>query len=196
MHSTPSELEALVARLQRSKGPDTHEGITAAVAILLRADARGEAEVFFIQRAEREGDPWSGHMAFPGGRRDPADRDPLATAVRETREEVGLDLTRDARFITRLDDVPIVISEATNLRVAPFVFVMEREVSPSPNREVADVLWTPLAPMVRGELSAVHPFTWEGVRHTLPSYKLGGRVIWGLTYMMLQSLFEVSSRRQ
>lgn len=52
----------------------------------------GDPEILFIKRAGRVGDRWSGHVAFPGGRRDPPDVDDRATAIRETREEVGLDL--------------------------------------------------------------------------------------------------------
>jgi 8-oxo-dGTP pyrophosphatase MutT (NUDIX family) len=184
------DLPLVVERLRSVASPGADEGITAAVAILLRAGRDGEAEVFFIERAVREGDPWSGHMAFPGGRRDPTDADPLATAVRETAEEVGIDLTRDASLLARLDDVPVVIrAPAVNLRVAPFVFEMRREVPHALNREVADALWTPVAPLVRGEVSSVYPFRWQGVLHELPCFKLGDRVVWGLTYMMLEGLF-------
>ncbi len=184
------DLPHVVERLRERAVSLEDARASAAVAILLRAGASGEAEVFFIERAVREGDPWSGHMAFPGGRRDDADRDALATAVRETWEEVGIDVERDARLITRLDDVPIVIQSAeVNLRVAPFVFEMHREVSHSMSDEVADALWTPIGPLVRAEVSSVYPFQWQGVLHELPCYKLGERVVWGLTYMMLEALF-------
>src|SRR5262245_41364530 len=64
----------------------------AAVALVFCAPPGAEPELLFIERARREGDPWSGHMAFPGGRRDPKDTDLAATAARETHEEVGLGL--------------------------------------------------------------------------------------------------------
>ena len=74
----------------------------AAVAVVLR-DAKGTPELLLIERARREGDPWSGHMAFPGGRLDPTDSDPRSAAERETLEEVGVRLAR-AESLGRLDE--------------------------------------------------------------------------------------------
>src|SRR5262245_34151321 len=71
----------------------------AVAAILLPRD--DTFEILLIRRAERPTDLWSGHMAFPGGRRSPEDRDLLATAVRETEEEVGLDLARHGELVGR-----------------------------------------------------------------------------------------------
>src|SRR6476646_9126644 len=93
-------LAELVARLDRRIAPghraEDAEGLRAAVAAIMR-ERNGRAEILFIKRAERESDPWSGHMAFPGGRREPSDETLLHTARRETLEEVGLDLASAAR---------------------------------------------------------------------------------------------------
>ena len=86
----------------------------AAVATILREGLEGP-EVLLIRRAENPRDPWSGHMAFPGGREAPEDRDLLATAVRETHEEVGLDLQRSAHLLGRLDALPAVARGAHDL---------------------------------------------------------------------------------
>lgn len=64
---------------------------------------RGDPEVLFIKRAAREGDRWTSHIAFPGGGRDPEDNDDGATSVRETREEIGLDL--DAEHCLRVGNL-------------------------------------------------------------------------------------------
>lgn len=163
---------------------------TAAVAAILRdSDARG-LEVLFIQRAEREGDPWSGHMAFPGGRREAVDSDLLATAVRETCEEIGIDLVRSAELVGVLDD-----QEATGratqktLPTRPFVFELNSDPKLTPNEEVTDIVWTPVLPLIRGDQRTTMNITYKGMPYALPGWDLGGRVVWGLTYRMLSMLF-------
>jgi 8-oxo-dGTP pyrophosphatase MutT (NUDIX family) len=171
----------------------------AAVAAVLR-DAAGGAEVLLIRRATHAGDPWSGHMALPGGRRDPGDPDLLFTAHRETREELGLDLGRDARLIGQLEILPALArAHRVELLIAPYVFQLARDVPLTPNHEVQEAIWAPLGPMARGELSTTYPYEWEGQRWEMPAYDVQGRIVWGLTYRMLAALFErieqsVSSR--
>src|SRR5215471_21768996 len=104
----PIDVELVRAAFRdRAHRPATLRGDErfAAVAAILR-DREGEAEVLLIRRAQKTGDPWSGHMAFPGGRQDPSDLDLLHTAVRETQEEVGLELSPGRNLIGRLDDLP------------------------------------------------------------------------------------------
>ena len=167
-------------------------GRRAAVATVIRGDEAGEPEVLLIRRAEHPADPWSGHMAFPGGRHDSTDPDLLSTAVRETLEEVGLSLCRDARLIGRLDDVPAVArARRTGMVITPFVFEVAGEPSLVLNHEVAEVLWAPMGPLIRGEADTVRPYQHEGRRYDLPAYDVEGRIVWGLTYQMLQALFGV-----
>ncbi|MGH7644285.1 MAG: NUDIX hydrolase, partial [Gemmatimonadales bacterium] len=92
---------ALAAHVPRVE--DAPEAQPAAVALALLEGSTG-LELLLIKRAEREGDPWSGQIALPGGRRDPQDPDLLATALRETLEETGLDLAGAERLGT-LDDL-------------------------------------------------------------------------------------------
>jgi 8-oxo-dGTP pyrophosphatase MutT (NUDIX family) len=163
----------------------------AAVAAILRPGER-ETEVLLIRRAERVGDPWSGHMAFPGGHREPDDRDLFHTAVRETYEEVGLDLSQH-EHLGALDQVPATLrGRRINVSIAPHVFAL-REPSAvlRPNHEVAEIVWAELGPMARGELDALKDFTYEGDTRQVPAYRVHGHIVWGLTYHMLRSLFEV-----
>ena len=164
----------------------------AAVAVLLR-EGLGGPELFLIRRAEQPRDPWSGHMAFPGGRRDDVDATLLETAMRETREEVGLDLSREAEHIGQLDDLQAIArGKPQETVIRPFVFEVHRE---SPVRvdesEVAEALWTPLLPLYRGEADTVRPYQWQGTQIDFPAYDVGGRLVWGLTYQMLSSFFRI-----
>lgn len=172
-----------------ASGPE--DGPHAAVAAILRESPEG-VELFFIRRAESPTDPWSGHIAFPGGRRDPGDATLLATAVRETQEEVGIDLSR-AELLARLPDVPAFIrSKRGHLVVTPFVFAIREDVIPKPNREVAGTLWVPLAKLARGDGRGMYAFTWEDKPYELPCVRLepGQHVLWGMTHRMMETLLE------
>jgi 8-oxo-dGTP pyrophosphatase MutT (NUDIX family) len=162
-----------------------------AVATILREASRGP-EVLFIRRAERANDPWSGHMAFPGGRRDPADQSLLRTAERETFEELGFVPSEVGRVIGRLDDVDAIArGKRVGMIVRPYVYVLDREPILRPNEEVAEALWAPIAPMLAGQLDTVRPYVLDGREIALPAYDLEGRIVWGLTYHMLQGLLRL-----
>lgn len=161
----------------------------AAVATVLRGS--GDAsEVLLIRRAEHEGDPWSGHMAFPGGHVEPGETLQQA-AERETLEEIGLDLPRRAELIGHLDQAHAVArGRRLNMVIAPHVYVLEDDPGPfRPNHEVAEVLWAPLAPMISGDAHTMLEVEMSGERRSFPGYDVDGRVVWGLTYRMLGSLF-------
>jgi 8-oxo-dGTP pyrophosphatase MutT (NUDIX family) len=164
----------------------------AAVAAILR-ERNDEAEVLLIRRAEQERDPWSGHMAFPGGRSDPTDDDLLHTAIRETSEEVGLVLSRDRDLVGRLDDLPAIArGKKVGLVIAPFVFSITSDAELSLNEcEVREALWTPLSPLARGDRDTAFPYHFDGGELSLPAYDVDGRIVWGLTHRMLSALFEL-----
>ena len=190
------DLDALALKLARLREEAAHaaeqEGPRAAVAAILR-DGNGQgAELFFIRRAEHPNDPWSGHIAFPGGRRDPGDPSLLSTAIRETREEVGIDLG-GAELLGRLPDVPAFMrSKRGNLVVTPYVFAVRGPVDVAPNHEVAETLWVPMASFARGEGKGTFAFTWEGKSYDLPCFRLAPaqHVLWGMTYRMLETMLD------
>ena len=163
-------------------------GQYAAVATVLRPGPTG-AEVLLIRRAEHADDPWSGQMAFPGGRFAPDDADLLATARRETREEVGLDLGRAARLLGPLDLLPAVArGRRVGLTIAPFVFELADDLELCPNHEVLEALWAPLTDLARGANRETVAYVHEGQELQLPGWNVNGRVVWGLIYCMLESL--------
>jgi 8-oxo-dGTP pyrophosphatase MutT (NUDIX family) len=170
--------------------PEEGEGPPrAAVAAILRDGPEG-AELFFIRRAESPRDPWSGHIAFPGGRAEPEDDSLLTTAIRETREEVGIELTR-SELVARLPDIPAFKrSKRGVLLVTPFVFAKRDTVTPTLNAEVAGTFWVPLARLARGEGKGTYAFTWEDKPYELPCFRLdpGQHVLWGMTHGMLERI--------
>lgn len=142
-------------------------------------------QVWFMRRADRKGDRWSGHVAFPGGREEPEDADLLATTIRETHEELGLDLSA-ATLLGQLDDVfarPI-----PTMMVRPYVFVLHEEPVFTPNEEVASVHRCSLDDLLAG--SDRGRFRWErgGVGFTLPCVEFDGVRLWGLTLGFVDDL--------
>lgn len=173
---------ALARRLPRMLPGDQR----AAVAVVLLEEASG-TELLLIERAERAGDPWSGHMAFPGGRVDPDDRDARATAERETREEVGLDLAT-AEPIGQLDDLAGGSRMQQTLVLSAFVYRLAARPALIANHEVRETLWVPLGLLLDPARHIDH--TWGPT--CVPGILVGepGRhVVWGLTYRFLDGLF-------
>jgi 8-oxo-dGTP pyrophosphatase MutT (NUDIX family) len=152
-------------------------------------------ELLFIRRATREGDPWSGHMAFPGGRREASDPTLLATAIRETVEEIGVDLTHAAELVGVLDDQDASGRGARGeLPIRPFVFAVHGPIDPGTSREVTEVVWTQIASLADDSRRTSVPIEWAGSSYTLPGWDLEGRVVWGLTYRMTRLLLQELER--
>ena len=166
--------------------------IPAAVAVILHDGDEG-LEALFIQRAVRAGDTWSGQIAFPGGRRDPGDADLRATAIRETMEEVGVDLSA-AEPLGVLDDLYPRTPVLPPVVVRPFVFALTARPTIVVGPEVQDAFWVSFralqAPAARGEVIVDHP----GIpRRVLPAYTLGNRTIWGMSERILTPLISLVS---
>jgi 8-oxo-dGTP pyrophosphatase MutT (NUDIX family) len=180
------EMEDLRERLASHHDPragsqDARRGWQAATALVIAPHEPAPA-IAFIRRTDRPGDRWSGDMALPGGTRDDVDPDLAATAVRETREEVGLEL---GEAITRLPDQR---GRVTRGLVATFVHVLDERprLEPDPH-EVAEALWIPLDRLL--DPTAVSRTRWNGL--PFPALEHEGRVIWGLTHRIIGSFLEV-----
>lgn len=165
-----------------------HWSKRAAVAIIVS----DEQQLLMIKRAEFEGDPWSGQMAFPGGRVDPIDASSLAAASRETLEEIGLNTDDHTRLLGRLSDIkarpqvgrkPLVIS--------PYIFRLQSLPELTLNYEVAEVVWVPLAFLLDRNNRTTMTWQRDGISRELPCYRYKERVIWGLSLMMIDELLEV-----
>ena len=159
----------------------------AAVAVVLVPDPDS---LLLIRRAIKEGDRWSGQMALPGGRWSATDPDLLATARRETFEEVGVSLA-DARVIGALDDIAPRTQLLPAITVSPYVFALSTPVPLVPNHEVAAAAWVALNRFVEGDTYRPFEFDAQGTKVLLPGYHLDEGVVWGMTERIVTPLLEL-----
>src|SRR4051812_29091656 len=161
----------------------------AAIALVLRASAEGEPELLMIKRAEVEGDPWSGHVACPGGRMDPTDRDLEHTAMRETWEETGVDLERDGRILGTLDDMSPRTMTLPPIVIRPFVAVVKPDVTIVESPEVAEAFWVPMSAIRATEQWGKAPVPIHGIgEREVDVFRHGNYTVWGLTHRALTQL--------
>ena len=188
-------LDAIEARLAASSPVLDVKDVRmeAAVALVLR-EVDGDLEALFIRRAEHDDDPWSGDLAFPGGRLDPGDADAQAAAERESREELSLDLS-GARRLGRISDV---LGHAESIRVSAFVYGIEGDPKLVPNYEIAEAFWSPLAHSTAADRQEMRDFTYANVVSTLPTIRLlddpRAPVLWGITYKFMDEFMTTIDR--
>lgn len=153
----------------------------AAVTLLLTPEPEfpDQVEALFALRAEVEGDPWSGHVALPGGREDPGDADLYETARREMREETAIELPRSA-FVGRLDDLHPLSAHLPSIMVSPFVAWLPERPVIDENYELAGHVWIPLAELADPERrsSFVRP---EPEPREFETIEYAGATVWGMT---------------
>lgn len=164
----------------------------ACVSLILKGSSKQDLEIAFIQRAFNPDDRWSGHLAFPGGTREEFDITDLDAALRETQEEVGIDLSPD-ELLGRLDDVHAARAGAMmDFYIRPFVFYVQRDfdVTLSPS-EVAEFFWIPLKEIKNPERQTHYEFLHNLGSQKLPAIDLDRTPpLWGLTYKMVLNLME------
>jgi 8-oxo-dGTP pyrophosphatase MutT (NUDIX family) len=177
--------EELRQKLKQDEPEAPQDAPSAAVTLLLRWE--GGPEGLLIHRIEREDDPWSGQIALPGGMHHRRDGSPMETARRETEEEVALDVIGSFAFLGRLPRVRP--ANVSHLTVFPYVFSSREEVVPHPGAEVQATFWASLPGLQSSRTTeTVHA---GGREFRVPAYLFEGHVIWGLTYRILTTLFDL-----
>ena len=185
------EIQRLAESLERQPGRPLEVETPvrwAAIALVLRPGATGEPELLMIKRAEVERDPWSGHVACPGGRREPGDRDLAHTAIRETWEETGIDLERVGRLLGVLDDISPRTPVLPPIAIRPFVAVVPSRVEIVQSEEVAAAFWVPLGALRERASWGTGVVSVLGEQREVPSFTHGGYLVWGLTERVLRQL--------
>lgn len=184
-----------VVRLRRSLAehppvvvhPEAHMRL-AAILLALRARADGEPELLMIKRAEAEGDPWSGHVACPGGRMEEGDHDLAVTAVRETWEETGVDVARDGRLLGHLDDISPRTPVLPPMVIRPYVALVRTGVEIVPSREVAEAFWVPVSALREQTAWGIGQVAVGGALRDVSVFQHGEYTVWGLTERVLRQL--------
>jgi 8-oxo-dGTP pyrophosphatase MutT (NUDIX family) len=184
-------LRSALADRPADRIPETDCETRAAVTLILRPSAvdGGGPEALLVRRAEVPGDPWSGHVALPGGRQDPDDVDLLDTARRETFEETELRLERDDH-LGRLGEIHPRSRHLPSICVTPFVAWMAEHQEVRVNHELTGHIWVPTValsdPGYRSTLVLQTPTVRE-----FPAIDFEGHVIWGLTFAILEDFLTV-----
>lgn len=177
------KLSGIIEKLSNILNPKLEaQDADAAVALILKIENQ-DTEVFFVKRAEYPGDPYSGQIALPGGKRHLEDKNLKQTVVRETLEETNVNLLESCRFLGTMDVLESTLSPKMN--VLPFVALLIHEPLIKLNNELQDYIWIPIGRLYQHESTAKFSFG------MFPAYIVDSIVIWGLTYRILKKLINV-----
>ena len=182
-------IDVLAARMTLTATRPPADGRRRAAVAIVLDDTSADARVLLMQRAERVGDPWSGHIALPGGGFDARDPDLLATAIREANEELALELV-NARLLGNLETLSPMSSGPQGIEVTPFVFVVDHALDPRPGPEAVGAFWLPLALAASGAIDST--YTFPNTDRQFPAWTYDHHVIWGLTWRILRNLIELA----
>lgn len=164
------------------------QGRQAAVAMAIDWRA-GAPQLLLMRRRAHPGDPWSGQVSLPGGKAEPSDTDLVATSIRESREELAIDLAQQATHLGQLGPIQAMAGgKRIDMWITPCVFEVTGDLAPQTSAEAQESFWLPLAQAKAGDLD--HRFAYQDSKRKLllPAWRFQERVIWGLTFRMISSL--------
>ncbi len=186
MASEKGELLRVISSLLAWETPvELVPSTTAGVAVLFGRSGEGEDRILLIKRADRTGDPWSGHVALPGGRVEGMDGSFRGTAVRETLEEVGIDLDAGGRFLGYMGKFH---ARTRRILVVPSVFVADHIPDVTPSPEVASYRWVPFNELLRRGNTSSHTVRRGKTAFRFPAYEFEDYHIWGVTERILSTM--------
>lgn len=176
-------IERIAAKLTKDE-PSVDGSKIAGVSVILKEE--DFAKVLLVKRAEAKNDPWSGQIAFPGGKREEGDMSIRDTAIRETKEEVGIDLTSSSNFLGFFKPFR---THTLNMLVIPCVFMLNMDVKIVPSIEISSYRWFPLEHFSKPPNSTYTSIN-SGVKVELPAYRIDEYIIWGLTYRIIVEMMK------
>ncbi|MGH7800427.1 MAG: NUDIX hydrolase [Thermodesulfobacteriota bacterium] len=185
------ELERIINRRKGVRIKRDYSYIAAAVVAILRKE-QNRYSMLFIKRPESQGDPFSGHMAFPGGKMKVEDKSKLETAIRETIEETGIDLNRIGRILGELDDVSPINPRANHYVVTPYIAYLTEDSEIKPNDEVASAIWIPVFHFMNENAFERRVVEKHGKELEEFIYHYQNHVIWGMTARILHQFLSLT----
>lgn len=174
----PEKLGHISRKLTKGGGEDANAGVALIFRLYL-----GKLELLLIKRAVIPGDPWSGDMAFPGGKKGVQDEDIMDTVTREVLEETSIDVQKSC-YLGMMPHVDSTMRQ--DFSVVPLVFVLEKTPEIKINEELSSYQWTEFDKLKwRKGRSLVKDYD-------VPVFDVGDERVWGLTYQMLEKLLKMA----
>lgn len=183
-----SEIFPALLRRLGDQEPPVGSSRRASVAVIL--NSREAPKLLLIKRAEMVGDPWSGQVAFPGGKSQEADGTARDTAIRETREEVGIDLSASSEFLGYFRSFR---THTGTMEVIPSLFLLRGTVAVRTNEEVSSYRWVGLDRLLSSEASSSQKVNFQGKIREVPAFRVGDYIVWGLTHSIISSLLSAKT---
>lgn len=190
---TPDLAQRLRERLARREPATLSDAAAQRAAVALVVSMEADPALLFVKRSERPGDPWSGHVAFPGGFAGAEDASSAATACRETEEETGLPLSRVGECLGGLDDVYPRSVRLPRVIVTPVVYLVPGRPEVAPSSEVERVVWVSVSAVLDPANRRPYVLEWEGQSIVFDSIVVQGLTIWGLTERILLQFASVAA---
>lgn len=186
-------LEKLTRNISSTEKKIDLDAVSSAVLMIL-SKKNDEYGINFIKRTSFPGDAFSGHIAFPGGKRKKSDKSPLATAVRETKEEVGINICDCGEILGSLDTVKPFTRPVKHFVVKPYVAALIKDVEFKKNYEVEEIFWVSIKHLMDGKNRRIRTKKREGLKIYDYVFNYEDYIIWGLTGRILNQFFEKTSK--
>ena len=167
--------------------------LLASAVLVMLCERDGDYGIWFIRRTEYRDDAFSGHVAFPGGKKKRSDATLVDTALREAGEELGFDAGEEVEILGEMDFVRPYTPSVRRYAVKPFVAVIGSEVEFAPNYEVSEFFCAPVSHLVDPKNRDVRKRKRDGTVIDDYVFAYRNHIIWGLTGRILDEFFRKTS---
>ncbi len=169
---------------------DPGEGLLASAVLVMLCERGGDYGIWFIKRTEYRDDAFSGHVAFPGGKKKQSDATLVDTALREAGEELGFDAAKEVEILGEMDFVRPYTPSVSQYAVKPFVSMIGGGVEFTPNYEVSEFFWVSISHLINPKNRDVRERKRDGKVIDDQVFAYRNHIIWGLTGRILDEFFK------